>query len=111
MVQGWRNHFVVLRLTEGGILQQVYASDDLKHSKYWLTYIAQVGDVLCRTPAHPKHSHASQNPEYWSHKEASGKTLSNEGTWRKWLEKQCPSPWFPDTQLAGGTEGSSEEPH
>jgi hypothetical protein len=68
-------------------------------AKYWLTYIAQPGDVLCKTPIHPKHSKASPQPEYWSHKESSGSPITNEQDWRKHAERKNFDGTFPPEQM------------
>lgn len=86
----WLTPFIIYRIDQSGKLVPVYSASDLKQAKYWLTYIAQPGDVLCKTPAHPKHSKASETPEYWSHKEKSGMPASDEQAWKNFAaEKQC----------------------
>lgn len=76
----WKSPFVIYRVSGDGKIEEVYHAADIKKAKYWLTYIAKPGDVLCKTPIHPKHTKASAKPEYWSHKEASGKILAEEAT-------------------------------
>ncbi len=67
-------------------------------AKYWLTYIAQPGDVLCKTPVHPKHSKEGKSPEYWSHKEGTGSPTTNEMGWRALAEKRAFTGTFPEEQ-------------
>jgi hypothetical protein len=77
----WKAPFSVFRIVPPGKLQEVFNSWDLKKAKYWLSYIAEPGDVLCKNPCHPKHSGKGPSPEYWSHKESSGKIITNENIW------------------------------
>jgi|GEM_PF-1513378 len=94
----WKTPFVIYRLTADAKLEEVYHASDLKTAKYWLTYIAQVGDVLCKTPLHPKHSGQSNRPEYWCHKESSGQPCSNEEKWKELAGKHNFSGDWPDKQ-------------
>jgi len=96
----WTAPFIVYRLTPENKLEEVFHAEDLKKAKYWLTYIARPGDVLCKTPAHPKHTKASKHPEYWSHKEASGQPSANEAAWKKMVNPTATELIFPDEQLA-----------
>lgn len=82
----WKSPFIVFRFTPDGTVEEVYHSENMESARYWLTYIAEAGDVLCRTPAHPRHSHQGQQPEYWSHKENSGTIKMDESVWRKYVE-------------------------
>ena len=68
----WTVPFVIFRPKEGGQYEEVFQTSDFKKAKYWLTYIGEVGDVLCRTPNHPKYGGARPIPEYWSHKVSAG---------------------------------------
>ena len=96
----WTSPFVIYRISAEGKIEQVHVAEDLKSAKYWLTYIAQPGDVLCKTPAHPKHSGGSPKPEYWSHKEASGTPATSEDKWHKIAaEKNCNFE-FPEGQIS-----------
>lgn len=98
----WDKPYVIFRLSEAGQFEEVFAESDFTKAKYLLTYIAEPGDVLCRTPAHPKHSGKSASPEYWSHKEQSGSVASGEGQWREGLKaKFDPVPEFPSEPKAG----------
>lgn len=94
----WKSPFVVYRISPEGKLQQVYCARDLKAARYWLTYVAEVGDICCRTPVHPKHSGSSSRPEYWSHKEKSGQATSDEAQWQEWARKINFDLEFPDKQ-------------
>lgn len=92
----WKAPFVVFRIVPGGTFEQVYSAPDFKSAKYWLTYIAKPGDVLCKTPLHPKHSRAGSAPEYWGHKEESGLSAVNEQAWKDYARKMNCEPNFPD---------------
>jgi hypothetical protein len=96
----WTSPFIVYRLTPEGRLEEVFHAEDLKKAKYWLTYIARPGDVLCKTPVHPKHTKSSKKAEYWSHKEASGQPSANEAAWKKMITPGVTELVFPEEQLA-----------
>ncbi len=98
MSKNWEVPFVVFRHRGDGQFAEVFQTSDFKKAKYWLTYIAEVGDVLCKTPQHPKHSGASQAPEYWGHKEKSGGMSSNENEWRDEVLRKS-TPVFPTSPL------------
>ena len=94
----WNRPFVIYRITAEGKLESVYVCDDIKQAKYWLNYIAQPGDVLCRTPAHPKHSKGSNRPEYCCHKEQSGSSATEESRWREFAKHRAGEVEFPEEQ-------------
>lgn len=79
----WTTPYAILRLDGEGKAQIVSSPEDVVKAKYWMQYIAEPFDALCKTPLHPKHSKKSQNPEYWSHKDMSGKPSYAEDEWRK----------------------------
>jgi len=95
----WKVPFVIYRITPDGKLEEVFLAEDFKSATYWLTYIAQPGDVLCKTPLHRKHSHASQHAEYWSHKDSARDPVTSEETWKKLVEERHFNGEFPDQQL------------
>ncbi len=84
----WKAPFVIYRITADGKLEEVFFAEDFKAASYWLSYIAQPGDVLCKTPLHKKHSHRSPNAEYWSHKGDGRNILADEEQWRKAIAKK-----------------------
>ncbi len=92
----WEAPFIVYRLDSDGKLSEVYHASDLKSAKYWLSYIAEPGDMLARTPAHPRHD--SQEPAYWSHKEPGGKASSQKDEWYQQAKKQNWDERFPEEQ-------------
>lgn len=82
----WETTYVVFRQQDGGKATIVHSPADLSSAKYWMQYIAEPFDVLCKTPIHPKHTKKLEIPEYWAHKEKSGKLAYQEADWRKvWL--------------------------
>ena len=94
----WKSPYIVYRINAEKALEEVFWAQDIQKAKYWLTYIAQPGDVLCKTPAHPAHSHTKPAPEYWSHKESSGKPCTNEAAWRKFASERVGTVEFPHEQ-------------
>ena len=100
----WTSSFIIYRVLPDAKVEEVYHANDLKTAKYWLTYIAQPGDVLCKTPIHPKHSKGSKRPEYWCHKETSGTASSEETRWRKYIEGITTNVAFPEEQLSKGEQ-------
>lgn len=99
----WSNPFIIYRIDADGKLSPVFAAEDMKKAKYWLNYIAQPGDVLCRTPAHPKHSKASNRPEYWCHKENGGVSATEEARWREFAAQKGVEVVFPEEQAPVST--------
>lgn len=94
----WQSQFVVLRVTTDKKVTQVFETSDLQKAKYWIKYIAQTADVLCRTPLSPKHSQVNTKPEYWSHKEASGQPVTDQQAWLNAVKAAWPEFEFPDQQ-------------
>lgn len=95
----WSSPFIIYRISAESKLEEVYHAADLKQAKYWLTYIAQPGDVLCKTPVHPKHSKTKKTAEYWSHKEHSGTPSSKEEQWIEMAKARGFAFVFPAEQL------------
>ena len=93
----WTAPFIVYRIVENGKLEEVFHAEDMKKAKYWLTYIAEPGDVLTRTPAHPKNEDSA--PKYWQHKAQSGTTSTDQEEWKKLTEKSKCEPQFPEEQV------------
>lgn len=91
----WTAPFVVLRGHKSGEYTEVFQTDDLKKAKYWLTYIAEIGDVLCKTPFHNRHSGDSEKPEYWSHKTRKGSIINDRDEWVEKLPRGM-TVQFPD---------------
>jgi len=96
----WKSPFIIYRISAEGKLTEVFRCEDLKKAKYWLSYIAEPGDVLCKTPVHPKHSKSSNAAEYWSHKVQSGNAVSDETLWRKLIAPKGEVGSFPDDESA-----------
>ncbi len=94
----WKSPFVIYRVSSSGALEPVFVCEDIKKAKYWLNYIAQPGDVLCRTPAHPKHTQGTACPEYWCHKEQTGTSSSEQSRWKTFVEKKVGDVSFPEEE-------------
>lgn len=94
----WRSPFIVYRISGNGKLEEVFHAEDIDKARYWLTYIAKPGDVLCKTPKHPSHSGAGKSAEYWSHKEPSGTPLAKEEAWKALAEAKGGTVEFPEEQ-------------
>lgn len=103
----WYSPFVIYRINSEGELIEVYRADDIKKARYLLSYIAKPGDILCRTPAHPKHSQETQFPEYCSHKEEHNQTSSNIAEWQCYANQMNWCARFPTEQSENpaGAEG------
>ena len=91
----WNSSYVIFRIKDGKA-EVIFTPDDLTKAKYWLQYIAEPFDVLCKTPAHPKHSKKNELPEYWSHKEESGKPAYSEDQWKNWAKRHGWDESFPN---------------
>ena len=98
----WKSPFIVYRVSENGKLEEVFHAEDLKKAKYWLTYIAQPGDVLCQTPAHPRNE--GDKPRYWSHKQKSGTPSSDQKGWEAFARESSWQEEWPGEQLKEATE-------
>jgi hypothetical protein len=90
-MDNWNLPYVVFRISGEERVREVFATTDFQKAKYWMTYIAESGDVLCKTTKHPKHSKKGESPEYWGHKEQSGQMISNE---KDWIEHFAKNPNF-----------------
>lgn len=93
----WTVPFVVFRLAPDKKITEVFECDDLQKAKYWIKFIAEPGDVLCRTPLSPKHSKKNTQPEYWCHKETSGQPTTDEQGWRTQIQQTWPDFEFPSS--------------
>lgn len=93
----WKAPFIVYRLDSSGKLQEVFHAKDIQQAKYWLSYIAEIGDVLTKTPAHPKNT--SGKPEYWSHKEEAGSSTTSKERWLQMLSLEDFESIAPSEQL------------
>ncbi|MBX7136921.1 MAG: hypothetical protein K1X83_02980 [Oligoflexia bacterium] len=91
----WKTPFVVYRFSGDKQVTEIFECEDLQKAKYWIKYIAEPGDVLCRTPLSPKHSKSSDRAEYWCHKEQSGQAETNEERWKETLKQTWPDFQFP----------------
>ena len=94
----WSTPFVIYRFTADARVEEVFSASDIQKVKYWLTYIAQPGDLLCRTPIHPKHSKGTSTPEYYGHKEDSGKPSWSKEEWEKFIASKMLTVKLPESQ-------------
>jgi hypothetical protein len=78
--------YVFCRITGPGTTEFVHSAAGIKDAKYWLTYIAQPGDALCQTPAHPKYN-GNGEPTYYAHLVKRGSIAYNEAEWKELLNK------------------------
>lgn len=88
--------FVVFRISPDGRLTEVFRAEDIKKAKYWLNYIAETGDVLCKTCAHPKHTGQSKAAEYYCHKDKSGKSTTDHDVWKEMATQRGAQTEFPE---------------
>ena len=96
----WKTPYVIYRLFDGGQAKIVSLPEDLTKAKYWLQYIAEPFDVLCKSPNHPKHSKKTQSPEYWAHKEINGKPAYAEAEWSAFWTRKGWNKEFTEEQAA-----------
>lgn len=76
--------YIIVRVGADGQGQVVHSTDTLKDARYWLTYIAEAGDALFTTPAHPKYD-GNGAPKYNAHLLSRGKVEYSEEKWRSQL--------------------------
>ena len=96
--------YIVYRMNKDSVLEEVFHASELKKAKYWLQYIAIPGDVLCRTPAHPKYTGQGGTAEYWQHKDEKGKPGQSFDLWKKWAAPRGFNGTFAQDQLNTTTE-------
>jgi hypothetical protein len=94
----WNVSYVVYRIAPDNTVTEVFHTDAISKAKYWMSYIAIDGDVLCKTPKHPKHSKSTNIAEYWSHKEKSV-AISDMNRWAHYLASRNLVPTWPEEQL------------
>lgn len=94
----WKVPFVIYRITVDGKLEEVFHAADFKAASYWLSYIAEPGDILCRTPLHNKHSHKTKKAEYWSHKGTGRELVSSPDDFKILISEKHFSGDFPEEQ-------------
>ena len=76
----WDKPYIVIRVGEDGNAAVVHSALNIKDARYWLQYIAQAGDALFQTPAHPKCA-GQDKPSYYAHLIARGKIAHEESFW------------------------------
>jgi hypothetical protein len=95
----WHSNFVIYRVLPDGKLLEIFNANSLKDAKYWITYIAEPGDLLCNTPLHPKHSKKDKYPEYWCHKPLKGRVSSDQEDWKKIAQQRSFNFVFPQEHI------------
>lgn len=103
----WESPFIIYRMEDDGAICEVFHTHELKKAKYWLTYIAHIGDVLARTPAHPRHK--DSKPSYFSHKACSGNACSQQFKWKQQIEQKKLTFEFPTEQLSAPVKDDGED--
>ena len=96
---------IMYRVDEGVIgeeitLQEVYYPEDFKKAQYLVKFVAESGDVLCRTPLHHKYDGEDGRAQYVSHKVSSGITSRDYEEWVKLLDGKKFCGQFPEEQFA-----------
>lgn len=101
----WLTSYVVLRFTEECRFCEVYETNDVRKAKYWLGFIGEEGDVLCRTPKHQKFTGDTMAPEYCCHKEGTGTggIFADERRWRERCLRGTPDLLLPTHKVFPGT--------
>ncbi|NMC63620.1 MAG: hypothetical protein GYA55_10705 [SAR324 cluster bacterium] len=99
----WTSPFIIYRMDSEGKLYEVFHARNIEQAKYWLSYIAEIGDVLTKSPAHPKNN--TGKPQYWSHKEQSGSAVSSKQRWLKLYELSDFESVVPSEQINARIEG------
>ncbi|MCC6932896.1 MAG: hypothetical protein IT292_06550 [Deltaproteobacteria bacterium] len=51
----WTIPYIIVRVGSDGSVTKIHETEKIKDARYWLSYIAQPGDAIFQTPAHPKH--------------------------------------------------------
>lgn len=74
--------WAIFRLSTDGTLKLVHQAEKMQDARYWLMYIANIGDALFKTSFHPRYSGDGQ-PIYESHLIERQKCEHNEDKWRK----------------------------
>jgi hypothetical protein len=91
----WEKPYVILRTKEGGECEQVHEADTIKDARYWLNYIAEPGDAIFKTPAHPKHEN-SDKLEYKAHLISRKDIGYDEQSWLQMATKDGVKPKLPN---------------
>lgn len=74
--------WAIFRPGSEGRMVLVHQADKIQDAKYWLMYIAEVGDALFKTKLHPRYS-GEGAPAYESHLIKRRESEHNEQKWRQ----------------------------
>lgn len=74
--------YVVLRAERSGKAKLLHGADNIKDARYWLSYIAEPGDAIFTTSAHPKYVGTGE-PKYFAHLVGRKNMAYDEQQWRK----------------------------
>lgn len=75
----WKSPYIIVRVTDG-VATVIHEAALVKDARYYLQYIAQPGDALFQTAAHPKYS-GSGGPTYQGHLLKRGNIQHDEAAW------------------------------
>ena len=90
----WLMPYIIVRCDGNGASIKVHEADKIKDARYWLSYIAQPGDALFQTPAHPKHE-GGDKPIYKAHLIDRGNVGYEEQDWLRMISKDGSVPALP----------------
>ena len=91
----WEQPYVILRAKQNGEVEVAHEASTIKDARYWLNYIAEPGDALFQTPAHPKHT-AGHNLEYKAHLIGRKEVGYDETAWLQMATKDGVAPKLPN---------------
>ena len=74
--------WAIFRPSSDGNLILVHQAEKLQDARYWLMYIAEVGDALFKTSLHNRYV-GNGEPSYESHLVQRQKSEHDEAKWRK----------------------------
>ena len=82
----WKVPYIIIRVGSDGSVCMVHSTEKIKDARYWLSYIAQPGDAIFETPAHPKHEDGDVL-SYKAHLVTRGNVGYNADEWGKLVGK------------------------
>ena len=100
----WTVPFIIYRVDQNCVgeqvtLEEAYYPEDFKKAQYLIKFVAEAGDVLCRTPLHHKYDAEEGRPQYVSHKVSSGNPSRDYEDWLKLLGDKKFDGKFPEEQV------------
>ena len=85
-VANWKIPYIIIRVSADGSVSKVHETEKIKDARYWLSYIAQPGDAIFQTPAHPKHE-GGESILYKAHLVGRGDISYNAEEWSELVGK------------------------